>query len=180
MVVSSKPVISVVITAYNRKEFLLRAVRSVINQDLPRSLYEVIVIKNFRDNEIDTTLRGLEVISICMEGKVGEFLVRAIYVARGEIISFLDDDDLYKPDKLGKVSKTFTEDDELCYYHNASIFIDSNDNVREKLLKKQIDEQIRITGNEENIKKASSILRLSGSNNLSSISVRKKLIVNCL
>ncbi|MGC8544043.1 MAG: glycosyltransferase, partial [Vulcanisaeta sp.] len=48
-----KPFISVVITAYNRREFLKYAVKSVINQTLDKSLYEIIVVKNFRDPEVD-------------------------------------------------------------------------------------------------------------------------------
>ena len=51
-----KPYISVIITAYNRKKYLLGAVRSALNQTLPKDLYEVIVVKNFRDEIIDRQL----------------------------------------------------------------------------------------------------------------------------
>ena len=51
-----KPFISVIVTAYNRKEFLLQAVSSALRQTLPREYYEVIVVKNFEDEEIDRQL----------------------------------------------------------------------------------------------------------------------------
>jgi len=51
-----KPYISVIITAYDRKKYLLGAVQSALNQTLPKDLYEVIVIKNFRDETIDRQL----------------------------------------------------------------------------------------------------------------------------
>jgi len=39
--------ITVIITAYNRKEFLEDAIKSAINQTLPRKYYEIIVVKIF-------------------------------------------------------------------------------------------------------------------------------------
>ena len=48
-----KPFISVIITAYNRREFIRDAVNSVINSALPDDEYEIIVIKNFRDEYVD-------------------------------------------------------------------------------------------------------------------------------
>jgi glycosyltransferase involved in cell wall biosynthesis len=42
-----KPTISVVVTAYDRREFLLSVLRSAINQSFKD--YEVIVVKNFHD-----------------------------------------------------------------------------------------------------------------------------------
>lgn len=54
--------ISVVITAYNRREYLIKAVNSVINQSLDSSYYEIIVIKNFEDNEIDNYLMNANII----------------------------------------------------------------------------------------------------------------------
>ena len=52
-----RPFISVV-TAYSRREFLKYAVKSVINQTLDKSLYEIIVVKNFRDPEVDHTVES--------------------------------------------------------------------------------------------------------------------------
>ena len=47
---------SVVIIAYKRKEFLINAVNSVLNQRYPREMIEIIVVKSFEDNEIDSIL----------------------------------------------------------------------------------------------------------------------------
>jgi len=46
-----RPLISVVIAAYNRHKFLLNALRSIVNQRFKG--YEVIVTKNFHDEIID-------------------------------------------------------------------------------------------------------------------------------
>jgi Glycosyl transferase family 2. len=42
---SSMNYISVIITAYDRKEYLLQAINSTIKQSLSKDLYEIILIK---------------------------------------------------------------------------------------------------------------------------------------
>jgi len=44
-----KPYISVIITAYNRKKYLLGEVRSALDQTLSKDLYEVIVVNSGDD-----------------------------------------------------------------------------------------------------------------------------------
>jgi len=53
----NKLYISVIITAYNRKEFLLDAFNSALNQTLSRDKHEIIVTKNFRDSKIDSYIK---------------------------------------------------------------------------------------------------------------------------
>ena len=53
------PFISVIITAHNRKEFLLEAVNSALNQTLPKDEYEIIVVKNFQDFDDILTNLGI-------------------------------------------------------------------------------------------------------------------------
>jgi Glycosyl transferase family 2. len=45
--------ISVIVVTYNRKEFIKNAIRSVYNQLLDKRLYEMIVVKNFEDKDVD-------------------------------------------------------------------------------------------------------------------------------
>jgi glycosyltransferase involved in cell wall biosynthesis len=54
-----KPFISAIITAYNRREFIRDAVNSVINSVLPEDEYEIIVVKNFRDEYVDSIVANL-------------------------------------------------------------------------------------------------------------------------
>ena len=95
MIDSKSPYISVIITAYNRKEFLLNAIKSVVNQTLDKKYYEIIVIKNYRDDIIDDYIKNNHnhVISIVSreESLTGK-LVEALDIANGYVISFLEDD----------------------------------------------------------------------------------------
>lgn len=118
--------ISVIITAYNRKEFLLDAIKSVINQTLDKKNYEIIVIKNFKNEIIDGFIENNNIKNIIMDGTIGEFLYTGIKNASGNIISFLDDDDLFLNKKLEYVYKLFKNNKNLVYYHNAAQFMDKN------------------------------------------------------
>ena len=68
------PYISVIITAYNRKEFLLNAIKSAINQTLDKKYYEIIVIKNFEDKNIDEFIDNHNIQKIFIDGTMGEFI----------------------------------------------------------------------------------------------------------
>ena len=116
------PYISVVVTAYDRKEFILEAVKSVIDQTLERSKYEIIVVKNYLDPEIDKFLKENDVFNIYTDEKpVGAMLAYGIEKSMGEVVSFLDDDDLYLPFKLREVYEVFQENKDVVYFRNEII-----------------------------------------------------------
>lgn len=110
--------ISVIITAYDRKEFLLNAIESAVNQTLNKKDYEIIVVKNFKDDTIDEYCDKHSIKNILITGGIGEFLYAGISMSSGQIISFLDDDDLFTKDKLQIVYEKFRNSN-LCYYHNS-------------------------------------------------------------
>ena len=123
--------ISVIVIAYNRRKYLLQAVRSALQQTLPKDLYEVIVVKNFRDETIDRRLEEWGVANIYSDdtsqgGKIRE----ALEVARGEVISVLEDDDEFLPEKLAGVYAAFKSGAD--YYHNGFVFINERGEVLAK------------------------------------------------
>ncbi len=73
------PFISVIVTAYNRKEFLKEALASAVNQDLNRDFYEIICIKNFKDANIDSYIKENNIINIVEDNrKIGEYIYQLI------------------------------------------------------------------------------------------------------
>ncbi|MBF2018259.1 MAG: glycosyltransferase [Rivularia sp. T60_A2020_040] len=99
---NTKPVISVIIPAYNAAKTIQETVMSVLNQSF--SNLELIVIN---DGSQDSTL---EVLSTIKDSRLQVFSYenagvcmarnRGIERASGEFISFLDADDIWTPDKL--------------------------------------------------------------------------------
>lgn len=115
--------LSVVVTAYGRKEFLRHAVDSVISQVTGRHKVEIIVIKNFVDPINDPQLEALGVrLFFDNSPLVGSTLRLAIDLSKGRFIAFLDDDDLFFPTKLDRFFGVLARFPGLGYYHNGFSF----------------------------------------------------------
>ena len=67
--------ISVIIRAHNRRKFLLGAVKSALNQTLDRKFYEIIVVKNWRDDEVDNFIEKNNVINLFKEDIAGQLIL---------------------------------------------------------------------------------------------------------
>jgi glycosyltransferase involved in cell wall biosynthesis len=116
----NKKKITVLIVSSNRKIYLQRAIESVIRQNFPKNLVEVIVVKPFLDRNLDSLIEkeGMFQIIVGEEASVGYMLAKGIEASNGEIICFLDDDDAFLTNKLSMVAEAF-EVEELTYYHNS-------------------------------------------------------------
>ncbi len=117
-------IVSVILTAYNRSEFIHEAINSILLQDYPKEYFELIIASNF---EVDLDLQVFDkfrVRRILIEATVGETLNQAINVARGEFIAFIDDDDLWEKDKLSRIVEVFANNEQVTYYHNSITYID--------------------------------------------------------
>ena len=122
---------SVVITAHNRKKYLMEAVNSVLNQVNPGVKIEIVVVKNFVDDEIDSLLKEAEAVNIYTdEESFGKKLSIGIDACSGNLICFLDDDDMFSPDKIALVRKIFDENKNVLFVHN-DIHIISEDTKHE-------------------------------------------------
>lgn len=125
------PFFSVTITAYNRRTYLARAIDSVLRQTIDRSEYEIIVVKNFEDPEADRRIREHGLVGIRRdEQPLGIHLKAALDVARGEVMAFLNDDDLWVPSKLAEARARFTQRPRLGLYATSYVTIDENDRPR--------------------------------------------------
>ncbi len=115
-------IITVIITAYDRKKFIITAIKSVLNQTISKDDYELIVVKNYNDKTIDDYLEKNGIKNIYSRDKsLGGKLAEAIKVSIGEIILFLEDDDSFVDDKLEYVHSLFAKNKSLVYYHNRYI-----------------------------------------------------------
>lgn len=109
------PLVSVIIPTYNRKDLLLKAIDSVLNQS-----YENIEIIVVDDNSelievrrwVETKLNKKPQIKLVQNNSnLGGALSRneGIKIAEGKFIAFLDDDDIYYKDKIKKQYKKFQQ-----------------------------------------------------------------------
>ena len=111
---TKKPVVSVIIPAYNSGQYLSDAIASVLEQTYPD--YEIIVINDGStdntDEIVDPYLDQIRYFKQPNQG-VSRTRNRGICLARGEFIAFLDADDILMPFKLKQQVKIFLNQPEI-------------------------------------------------------------------
>lgn len=105
------PTVSVVIPTYNRAHLVGRAIQSALNQT--HQDFEIIVVDDaFTDNteEVAKSFNDPRIRYIRHEQNRGGSATRntGIKVSRGEYIAFLNSDDEWSPEKLGKQMLLFS------------------------------------------------------------------------
>lgn len=116
--------ITVIVIAYNRTSFILEAIDSVARRKDSLEI-EVYVIKNFIDPDIDKRIDSLGYYNIySLQLTIGAKISEVILKCHGSIVSFLEDDDLFFPNKIEAVYEAFKKDDALAYFHNSYLYID--------------------------------------------------------
>jgi len=98
-----KPLVSVILTTYNRPEYLQRAVDSILCQSFRE--FELIIVDDCSDTPINPILpEGEDRVSIIRFPWHTGFHVRpknaGIVMARGDYIAYLEDDNVYLPNHL--------------------------------------------------------------------------------
>lgn len=121
--------VSVIIPVYNGAATIARAIDSALGQDFDG--YEVIVVN---DGSTDDTGRILESygtrIQIVNQRNRGLPAARnaGVKPSRGEYLAFLDDDDIWLPDKLSKTCTALDENPEAALSFSDSRFVDERGN----------------------------------------------------
>jgi len=123
--------VSVVVLAYNRDRFVMDAVNSVLNQTLPMNRYEIIVVTNLAS--VERMVGGLVDRVVRHDDARGGY-ARGVEVSNGELVAFLDDDDMFARGKLEHVVEVFNKDKSLGFYHHNVEFIDEQGRVLDKCL----------------------------------------------
>ncbi len=121
--------VSVIIPAYNNGRFIKSVLESVFNQNYTEELIEIIVVD---DGSTDNTREILKeymdkIIYVYQENKgIASARNIGISLAKGEVITFLDSDDIWHEDRLLRVIEKFNERQDIgTVYHPFSV-IDSN------------------------------------------------------
>lgn len=112
----NKPVVSIIIPVYNRRELLYRAIKSVINQTY-RNI-EIIVIDDGSNEDIKSVCESFNDLRIRyfrhIENK-GAAAARntGLKNCRGDFVAFLDSDDEYLPQKIEKQIEVFVRSKDI-------------------------------------------------------------------
>ncbi len=121
MTYEGNPLISVLITAYNRKELLSQAVDSALNQTLPRPMYEILVVKNFKCGEDIEWEKANVKIFFDESEKFGERISKVLPLCSGKLVTCLNDDDWWAPNRLSHVFGVWNRSGGFAYYKNGIV-----------------------------------------------------------
>lgn len=125
--------VSVIIPAYNRSLMLREAVDSVLNQDYPD--FEIIVVDDGSADDTPEMLASYgDKITVIRQPNRGVSAARnrGIAAAKGELIAFLDSDDLWLPGKLTKQAEFFHAHPEALICQTEEIWIRRGKRVNPK------------------------------------------------
>ncbi len=96
--------VSVILTTYNRADLVIQAIESVLHQTYPD--FEVLVINDGSTDHTRAVLEGITDRRVKSIHQINSGLPAArnqgIKLANGKYIAFLDDDDLWLPNKLAR------------------------------------------------------------------------------
>jgi len=172
--------ISVIVTAYNRDKFVINALGSLLKQNFHRDSYEIILVTNLKSPPVHNFCIQNGIRIIYYEGTLGEFLAKGVNETKGDIITFLDDDDEWEPEKLSTIRDIFERHPEVYYIHNGYITInEEGELIKGKLMTDPFgyqnkSEGVTLNGSPDEI----GLRRLfytKADFNLSCISIRKSL-----
>lgn len=114
------PTVSAIVIAHDRRAFLRGAVGSLLGQAGERSGFDIVVSKYFEDPVIDRFLASEGIANVVTTAPgIGGKIEAGFAECRGEVIAFLEDDDLWREGKLGALRRAFGGRSRVAFFHNA-------------------------------------------------------------
>lgn len=125
--------VSVTVLTYNRARLVTEAIDSILNQTFRD--FEVIVVDNYSSDNTESVVRSytderIRYFKNQNDGFIGVNRNYSIEKSRGEYIAFLDDDDLWLPEKLEKQIELLDSDRRLGLVYSDIFIMDSNGDFR--------------------------------------------------
>jgi len=123
--------VSVVITCHNLEKYIGLSIESVLNQDFPGPV-EIVVVNDCSTDSSEAVIRSYRGIRcISTKRNLGVLLatVLGIESTSGELVFFLDGDDIWERSKLSTVVQTFRDDSRLGLVTHDLTYIDGNGRI---------------------------------------------------
>lgn len=125
-----KPKICAIICTYNRPAELRRSIQSLVEQSLPKTIYEVIVVDNSPNKsayDIVEEFRDVGNVRYIHEPTTGLSRARntGFKNARGEYIAYLDDDATADKDWLANICAAFAKSEAACVGGKVELVLES-------------------------------------------------------
>lgn len=173
------PLLTVLIIAHDRREFIKDAIESLRTQTEVDGNFEVIVIKKFSDETIDSLVSSSGYLNLITEkDSLGEKIYEALSHCNGQFISFLEDDDLFVKNKICEIVRLLQRNEDLIYIHNDHLTIDINGNLMGIKLGNNLPNNTLMNLNKCSYIEIGKLAKYDPDFNLSSITIKSDIVRN--
>lgn len=121
------PKITIVTPSYNQAEYLERTIQSVLSQKYPNLEY-IIFDGGSTDGSVDIIKKYEDLLTFWKSEKdegPADAINKGLKMATGEIIGWLNSDDVFTKDSLFRVAQKYLEGAQVLYGH--ALYVDKND-----------------------------------------------------
>lgn len=127
---------SIIVTNYNNKAYLGRAIRSCLKQSLPKNRYEIIVVDDASTDQSQDILVGYrdDIISVLLKENVGvaEASNIGIREALGRFIIRVDSDDYINEHTLLFMTEILDKNHDIGFVYSDHFRVDKDERIIEK------------------------------------------------
>ena len=130
--------VSVIVLCYKRENFIVSAVRSIIESNVTNEELEIIVVKSFNNPVIEKKLKELNSKVIHVDsGLLGTRFSEGIRISTGDIVFLLDDDDIFLSGKIESHLNIYNKYKNVNYIINGYTTIDADGNDKQLVIRKR-------------------------------------------
>lgn len=173
---------SIIIPVYNRTEYVNSAIKSILGLNSNTYQIEILIISNI-DLLIEVNNESIRLIKTNLKS-LSKKIEIGVKESSSDIIAFLEDDDLWCNNKINKIFSVLKDNKNIDFYHNEGLQFKNSINYKNVHIKEVKETNNIIYKKDFYNNNSNKLIRLIIKNslgyNLSSIAVRKNLIINHL
>lgn len=136
---SEQPLVSIIMPTYNHAKFIGKAIESALNQTYQN--FELVIIDNYSEDETEKIVASYEdnrivYLKFRNNGIIAVSRNHGIKHSHGDYIAFLDSDDIWLPEKLGKGIRVLESSKDTGMVYARFLTIEGN-TISERVLPKK-------------------------------------------
>ena len=141
----SNPKVSIITPSYNQGHFIKRTIDSVLSQDYSNIEY-IVMDGGSSDNTVDVLNEYNDKLTWVSEKDNGQThaINKGIRLSTGDIIAYLNSDDIYLPGTISKIVAEFNKEPDVDFLYGDFWGIDKNDKILSKVKTIPFDNNILI------------------------------------